>query len=123
MVTNSLVMAEIVWTLESFYRLPREAIKKRVLAILNTPGLEVIDSDLVLQAITWHADQNVDFTDALKAAWLLAQNLQTVCTFDRKHSSRMEGITEMVPGQAAQLAPRPAITAARCSTPRTPRRR
>lgn len=99
LVTNSLVMAEIVWTLESVYRLRREAIKERVLAILNTPGLEVVDSDLVLQAVAWYADQNVDFIDAFNAAWLLAQNIQTVCTFDRQHFSRMEGLTVMVPGQ------------------------
>ncbi|RMF86682.1 MAG: hypothetical protein D6736_14535, partial [Nitrospinota bacterium] len=43
LVTNSLVIAEIVWTLESFYGLTREAVKEKVLAILNTPGLEVGD--------------------------------------------------------------------------------
>ena len=53
LVTNALVMAEIVWTLDSFYRQPRPDIRDKVLAILNTPGLEVIDSDLVLQAINW----------------------------------------------------------------------
>jgi hypothetical protein len=51
---SSLVIAELVWTLESFYGLTREAVK--VLAILNTPGLEVADGDRVLQAIVWHAD-------------------------------------------------------------------
>lgn len=101
LVTNSLVIAEIVWTLESFYRLTREGVKDRVLAILNTPGLEVADADLVLQAITWYADQHVDFIDAFNAAWLLARDLQTVCIFDRKHFSHLEGITVMVPDQGA----------------------
>src|SRR5512139_3583798 len=57
LVTNSLVIAEVVWTLESFYRLTRDDIKAKVLAILNTPGLEIPDSDLALQAIAWYADK------------------------------------------------------------------
>jgi len=34
------VVGEIVWTLESFYHLPRTDIRDKVVAILNTPGLE-----------------------------------------------------------------------------------
>ncbi len=99
LVTNSLAIAEIVWTLESFYGLSRDEVKEKVLAILNTPGLEVGDGDLVLQAISWHAEKNVDFIDAYNAAWLLARDLKAVYTFDRKHFSRLEGLTVMVPGE------------------------
>ncbi|NJM77278.1 MAG: type II toxin-antitoxin system VapC family toxin [Acaryochloridaceae cyanobacterium RU_4_10] len=41
LVTTSLVIAEIVWTLTSFYGLSRDQIRDRVLAILNTPRLVV----------------------------------------------------------------------------------
>ena len=97
LVTNSLVIAEIVWTLESYYGLGRDSIKNKVLAILNTPGLEVAEGDLVLQAISWYADKNIDFIDAFNAAWLLAQGLTTACTFDHKHFSRLEGISVQAP--------------------------
>jgi predicted nucleic-acid-binding protein len=99
LVTNSLVVAEIVWTLESYYGLGRDSIKKQVLAILNTPGLEVAEGDLVLQAISWYADKNTDFVDAFNASWLLAQGLTTACSFDHKHFSRLEGISIQVPGE------------------------
>jgi len=99
LVTNSLAMAEIVWTMESFYGLSRDDIKDKVLAILNTPGLEVADGDLVLQAISRYAEKNVDFIDAYNAAWLLAQKIKVTYTFDRKHFSRLEGVTVMVPGE------------------------
>lgn len=99
LVINSLVVAEIVWTLESYYGLTRDSIKDKILAILNTPGLEVAEGDLLLQAIFWYADKNVDFIDAFNAAWLLAQGLTTACTFDCKHFSRIEGIGVQVPGE------------------------
>lgn len=98
LVTNSLVIAEIVWTLESYYQLSKADIREKILAILNTPGLEVADSDQVLQAIVWYADQNVDFIDAYNATWLLEQGTTVACTFDRKHFSRISGVTVRVPG-------------------------
>jgi len=98
LVTNPLVMAEIVWTLETFYQLPRSDIKDKVLAILNTPGLDVADGELILQAMTWYTEKNVDFIDAYNAAWMRSLGLKIACTFDRKHFSRLEGITVLVPG-------------------------
>jgi predicted nucleic-acid-binding protein len=97
LVTNSLVMAELVWTLESYYRLPPQSIQDKVLAILNTPGLEVREGDLVLQAVLWYAEKNVDFIDAYNAAWLLDQGIKTACTFDRKHFARFEGVSVITP--------------------------
>jgi uncharacterized protein len=98
-VTNSLVIAEIVWTLESYYKLSKEEVQMRVLGILNTPGLEVVDGKLVLQAILWYAEKNVEFIDAYNAAWMLGSGIQIACTFDRKHFSRFEGIVARVPGE------------------------
>ena len=98
LVINNLVIAELVWTLESYYGLARDSIKSKVLAILNTPGLEADDGDLLLEAISWYADKNIDFVDAFNAAWLLAHGMTVACTFDRKHLARVEGVSVQVPG-------------------------
>jgi predicted nucleic-acid-binding protein len=97
LVVNELVLAEIVWTLESFYRRPRPAIRESVLAILATPGLEIAGRDTVLQAIDWYAERGVDFIDAYNAAWCLRQDMATICSFDRKHFARLEDIILRVP--------------------------
>ncbi len=99
LVINSLVIAEIVWTLESYYDLARDSIKDKILAILNTPGIEAAEEGLLLQAIFWYVDKNIDFIDAWNAAWMLDQGLTTACTFDYKHFSRIEGIRVQVPGK------------------------
>jgi predicted nucleic-acid-binding protein len=98
LVTNSLVLAEIVWVLSSYYQRSRVDIRDKVLAVLNTPGLEVVDRDLILQAVAWFAEKNIDFIDAYNAAWLLAQDMNVAYTFDHVHFSRIEGITVQVPG-------------------------
>jgi predicted nucleic-acid-binding protein len=92
-------MAEMVWVLDSVYRQSRADIQDKLLAILNTPGLELLDGDLLLQAITWYVEQEVDFIDAYNAAWLLAQGMEVAYTFDRKHFSRLDGIRVRVPGE------------------------
>jgi len=99
LVTNSLVIAEIVWTLESFYQLSPADTQSKILAILNTPGLEVAEADLLLQAITWHVEKNVDFIDAYNAAWMVTQGLTTIFTHDRKHFSRFDRLTVVEPGK------------------------
>ena len=97
LVSTGLVMAEIVWTLESFYKQPRKRISDMLLAILNTPGLEVVDGDLVGQAAVWFADKNVDFIDAYNAAWMSRESVTTVCTFDRRHFERFGGLKVVLP--------------------------
>jgi predicted nucleic acid-binding protein len=97
LVTNSLVIAEIVWTLESFYQLSPADTQSKILAILNTPGLEVAEADLLLQAITWHVEKKVDFIDAYNAAWMIAHGLTTIYTHDRKHLGRFDKLAVIVP--------------------------
>ena len=92
LVTSPLTIAEIVWTLESFYHLDRQAIQRNILAIASTDGLEVEDGELVMQAVIWYAEKNVDYIDAYHAAWLLDRGVDTVLTFDMKHFSRLEGV-------------------------------
>ncbi len=64
LITTGLVVAEIVWTMESYYQLDKREIQEMILGMLNTDGLDVIDADLILQAIVLYADKNVDFIDA-----------------------------------------------------------
>jgi predicted nucleic-acid-binding protein len=98
LVTGILEIAEIVWALESYYKLPRVDIQAMIRAIINTPGLEVGDRNIISQAISDYVDKNVDFGDAYNATWLLSQELKVVYTFDRRHFSRYESLEVRVPG-------------------------
>ena len=97
LVTTELVVAEIVWTLESTYQVSKPEIQDKVLAILNTPGLEVDGADLLLQAAVWYAEKNVDFIEAFNAAWMMKHAVENAYTFDQKHFKRFEGINAQLP--------------------------
>ena len=95
--TSKLVIAEIVWTLESFYKKSKREVRDAVLAILNTPGLNVEANDQLLQAAVWYEEKNVDFIDACIAAQLFADGPEIVYTFNRKHFGRFRHLEVLVP--------------------------
>ena len=97
LVTNSMVIAEIVWTLESYYESEREDIQNKILAILNTSGLQIPESDLILKAIIWYAEKNVDFIDAYNAAWMEQEGMKKIYTFDQKHFARFDDVEVVKP--------------------------
>ena len=90
LVTTSMVIAEIVWTLESHYELGKKEIQTMVLGILNTGGLGMADSDLLLQAIVLYADKNADFIDAFNAAWMVKNGVDSIYTFDQGRQLRRD---------------------------------
>ena len=94
---NALVLAEIVWTCESYYQLSKEEIKDKALMILNTPGLDVTDRELITEAVFTYADENIDFVDAFNGCWMNQQGIETVYTFDHKHYKRIPGIRAKTP--------------------------
>lgn len=97
LITNSMVIAEIVWTLESYYQVDRVDIQNKVLAILNTSGLDIPDSNLILKAIIWYAEKNVDFIDAYNAAWMDQKEIGKIYTFDQKHFARFDDLEALKP--------------------------
>jgi uncharacterized protein len=87
--TSALVVAEIVWTLESYYRLDKADIAGKVVRILNTPNLECEEASVILHALDLYVSANVDFIDAYHAYWLKERSQSRIATYDRKHFSRV----------------------------------
>lgn len=90
--TSLLVIAEIVWTLESFYRLPATEVAEKVTTILSTPNLDCPNSALLIEALALHDERNVDFIDAYHAVSLERRGDVAVATFDRKHFKRFPAV-------------------------------
>ena len=98
LIANPLIIAEIVWVLEKVYDLDRLAIRKSILAIVNTPGIEIDAANLVSSAVDIYASENIDFVDAFSVSWMKDQKIDAVYTFDKRHFSRVDSITVLIPG-------------------------
>ena len=87
--TSLLVIAEIVWTLESFYELEKQDVADKVTTILNTPNLTCPEARAIRLALDLYVQENIDFIDAYHAFYLRGADLNRIATFDRKHFGRV----------------------------------
>jgi predicted nucleic-acid-binding protein len=95
--TSVLTIAEIVWTLESYYDLKADDVRMKVIGILNTPGLNVENEAIIVRALEIYVHQNIDFVDAYNGEWMKEQGLSSAVTFDEKHFKRIPGIETISP--------------------------
>lgn len=95
--TNVMVIAELIWTLESYYGLSKEEVESKVIKILNTPNLEVEQGALLVGVLSLYVSRNMDFIDAYNAYYMKDNGLQRMLTFDKKHFSRVDWIERIEP--------------------------
>ena len=88
----SVVIAELVWVLQSFYKLERSEIVPLLNAIMHTHGVDVSEKTVVSEAIALYRDKTIDFIDAWIVAFAKEAGVRAVYTFDRKH---FKGIAEI----------------------------
>jgi len=82
--TTDLVIAELVWVLESpaTYDLPRETIRDLLLPVIFLPGLKLPGKKLYRQIFDLYVDQGVDFIDAYNAVHMGKQGLTRIYSYD-----------------------------------------
>lgn len=97
LVTTEMVIAEVVWVLESSYGLKCSAVAPLIRAILATSGLEVINASLVAIALDYYETKNIDFIDGYIAAVMEKQGITELFSFDKKHISRIKTISRKEP--------------------------
>ncbi|HZK48530.1 MAG TPA: PIN domain-containing protein [Thermoleophilia bacterium] len=98
LVTNVMVLAELVRVMESQYRLSKQEVHRRALAVATMEGLDLPGLDLVVQALFDYLEKNVDFIDAYNVAWAGHRAIDTIVTFDSRHLGRFPGLTVVTPG-------------------------
>lgn len=94
--TTDLVIAEIVWVLESFYELPKKEVQDKVEKILNTPNLICPHKDLILSALVLYSEKNIDYIDAYNSLTLKEKGIEELYSYD-KHYDRIDWLTRLEP--------------------------
>jgi predicted nucleic acid-binding protein len=95
---HPIIVAEVVWVLESFYEYPKEKIAETMTQFLSCEGLEVESLDLLLEALNLYYAKNLDFADAVLATAALRKRIPMICSFDH-HFNRINGIARLEPGK------------------------
>jgi len=94
--TSSLVIFETVFTLQKFYKVPREKIAGQLLAIISMRNLQLPDKNVYSRAFDLYISKNISFADAYNAAYALDLEQPTIYSWDTDFD-KIEGITRLEP--------------------------
>lgn len=78
-----MIVAEVVFVLESFYEVERERISELVRAVIGFRAIVVVDAPLLLRALEVYEVNRIDFADAYLVASAEATGVGTIASFDR----------------------------------------
>ena len=92
LVTDLIVICEMVWVMDSYYDLERESIVEKINNLYQTPGISVNNGDILPKALNGYIEKNVDFTDAVIAASAISNGISYIASFDKKHINRFSDI-------------------------------
>ena len=90
--TSDMVIAEIVWVLESYYEFSRNEIKEVVDTILESKNIKMANYPRIKEAIDLYGSGKIDFIDAYNISYIRSKDLKEVATFDLKHFRGIEGV-------------------------------
>jgi predicted nucleic acid-binding protein len=80
--TSGMVVAELVWTLLSYYKVPKAEVVEKVSVIVGTKNLSIPDKQMVADALVLYARKNIDFIDAYNAVFMRYHGLREIFSYD-----------------------------------------
>jgi len=80
--TSGMVVAELIWTLLSYYKVPKAEVVEKVSVILGTENLFVPDKDVLADALVLYGRKNIDFIDAYNAVFIKYQGMREIYSYD-----------------------------------------
>lgn len=78
-----LVIADVVWTLEKFYKVEKRRIKELLNPVLAAEGLICNDKGHILTALAIFSTKNIDWTDAFIAAQMIENEQLEIYSYDQ----------------------------------------
>jgi len=95
-VTSSLVVFEVVFTLQSFYKVPKGQIREMLLHLISMRALGLAGKSVFRRAFDMYVDTAVSFADAYTVAAMEARGLREVYSWDLDFD-HIPGITRVEP--------------------------
>jgi predicted nucleic acid-binding protein len=80
--TSGMVIAELLWTLLSYYKVPKAEVIEKVSVIVGTKNLSIPGKHIVADALVLYARKNIDFIDAYNAVFMRYHGLREIFSYD-----------------------------------------
>ncbi|MDA8215726.1 MAG: PIN domain-containing protein [Nitrospiraceae bacterium] len=80
--TSGIVIAELIWTLLSYYKVPKADVVEKVSIIVSTENLYIPDKDIIMDALLLYSMKNIDYIDAYNAVFMKYSGLDEIYSYD-----------------------------------------
>lgn len=94
--TSGIVIAELIWTLLSYYKVPKADIVEKVSIIVSTENLYIPDKDIIMDALLLYSMKNIDYIDAYNAVFMKYNGLDEIYSYDKDFDT-IDGIKRNAP--------------------------
>ena len=78
-----MVIAELIWNLGSFYKVPKDEIIEKVTIIVNTPNLKIPNKKLISEVLALFSQENIDYIDAYNAVFMKSTGCTQIFSYDK----------------------------------------
>ncbi|MDE2933725.1 MAG: type II toxin-antitoxin system VapC family toxin [Chloroflexota bacterium] len=78
-----LILAEVAYVLQSYYRMPRDDVAAALRSTLAIPAVQVADRSLLQRTVELYDFQRLDFADAYLVASAESTGVNAIASFDR----------------------------------------
>ena len=94
--TSAMVIAELIWTLMSYYKVSKADVIEKISIIVGTESLHLPDKNLIMDALVLYGRKNIDYIDAYNAVSMRRQGLSEIYSYDEDFDA-IEGIQRKEP--------------------------
>ena len=96
LLTSEMVIAELIWTLLSYYKVPKAEVIEKVSIIISTPNLHLVDKTIIADSLVLYSQKNIDFIDAYNALFMKFHGLEKIYSYDEDFDA-IDGIEREEP--------------------------
>lgn len=96
LITSSLVIFELIWTLVSYYQESKNQIVEKILSLLELSNLRVENREIFFESLLLWQEKNIDFNDAFNFTWAQKKKIRKIYSYDR-HFDKLSGIRRSGP--------------------------
>lgn len=94
--TSAIVIAELIWTLLSFYKVPKADVIEKIAIIISTENLYIPEKDVIADALVLYSRRNIDYIDAYNAVFMKYHGLREIYSYDEDFDE-VEGVKRVEP--------------------------
>lgn len=94
--TSGMVIAELIWTLLSYYKVPKSEIVEKISIIINMENLYIPDEKIITDALVLYSRKNIDYIDAYNTVLMKNHRINEIYSYD-KDFDVVEGIKRKEP--------------------------